>query len=125
MPENSWRELRRRKTETELYSTLDTINSFSGIKTLNSDYGCSYCKNGNTVVVTVDFGGKHISGDTVILGTLPEAFRPPIAIYARNAFDNQNGSLTIDTKGIVRIQTSTGPYDYMHATASYPSAAGF
>ena len=62
-------------TESEINAK---IMSTSGIKKLNSSYGCSYYKNGNVVEVTVDFGAKTIPQAGVKLGTLPVSFRPSI-----------------------------------------------
>lgn len=97
----------------------------SGVKNLNSVYNCTYCKIGNVVEITVDFANINVSSSGIVLGTLPESYRPLIATYARNCFDNQNGELLVYPNGTVKISSSTGAFLYMHATSSFPAASGF
>ena len=99
--------------------------STSGIKSLNSAYGCNYYKNGNVVEVTVDFGTKTIPQAGVKLGTLPVSFRPSVAVYARNSFDNQNGQMSISPDGVVQLSSSSGSFTYGHFSLCYPASSNF
>lgn len=103
----------------------DTILKTSGIKTLNSTYSCSYYKNGNIVIVTADFGGKTIAQSGVTLGTLPASYRPSVAVYCRNGFDNQNGQMSISSGGVVQLSSSNGSFTYGHFSISYPASSNF
>ncbi len=101
------------------------IFATSGIKTLNSTYGCNYYKNGNVVEVTVDFAAKTIPQAGVTIGTLPTLYRPSITVYCRNGFDNQNGQMSISPGGVVQLSSSSGSFTYGHFSISYPASSNF
>lgn len=108
-----------------LRDTILKIFVTSGIKTLNSTYGCNYYKNGNVVEVTVDFAAKTIPQAGVTIGTLPASYRPSIAVYCRNGFDNQNGQISISPSGIVQLSSSNGSFTYGHFSLCYPASSNF
>ena len=97
----------------------------SGIKELNHNYGCGYYKNGNTVVISVDFANIAVPQSGVVLGTLPPTFRPSINVYSRNGFDNQNGEMMVGISGAVKLYSSSGPFNYGHFTCSYSAWDNF
>lgn len=99
--------------------------STSGIKSLNSAYGCNYYKNGNVVVLTCEFGNKAVPSSGITLGTLPASFRPSINVFTRNGFDNQYGELTINYNGVVRILSSSGSFNYGHFSISFSASTNF
>lgn len=108
-----------------LRDTILKIFATSGIKTLNSTYGCGYYKNGNTVIVTADFVAKTIPQAGVTIGTLPASYRPSMAMYCRNGFDNQNGQMSISPGGVVLLSSSNGSFTYGHFSLCYPASSNF
>ena len=101
MPENSWRELRRRKTETELYSTLKWTD-WAALGSANG-LGISMRYRYNAFEVELQYYGnlqnKKISGgsDGYVFPALPDGLNPKYniehQIYAC-AGDNK-GNLTL------------------------------
>lgn len=118
MSKNIWRELRRRKMGIEPYST-------SGIQILNSQYGCKYYRDGNIVTITIDFGNITVPKSGVVLGTLPQGYRPSLDIFARNSYDNQNGKAYVFKNGTVGITSASGTFNYMTVTVSFAASGVF
>lgn len=101
------------------------IKSFSGIISLNDNYGSGYYKNGECVCVTCTFGNILVPKSGVLLGILPEHCRPSIPLYCRNCFDNQNGYMIVKPNGQVSILGSSGDFNYGSFTLYFPASTGF
>lgn len=108
-----------------LYDNQKKITATSGLKTLNSNYGCFYYKNGNSVIITADFANKTVPQAGITLGTLPTSYKPSIEAYSRNGFDNQYGEMRVDRNGVVTLSSSSGAFNYGHFTCSYPAYSNF
>ena len=107
------------KTVSEINQSLAKLNN-KGLKTLNSNYASYYYKNGNTVYIVADFANKTVPQNGVTLGTLPIEYRPYVEVYGRNGFDNQNGEMMVNRSGVVRLQSSSGSFNYGHFSCCFP-----
>lgn len=102
MPENSWRELRRRKTETELYSTLDNFKWTDWVN-LGSALGVLIKYRYNAYEVELQYSGtfekKVIAGGSAgyVFPALPDGLNPRYnvdhSIYA--CAGNNAGAITL------------------------------
>lgn len=112
-------------TDTTVEEQLLALNSTSGIQTLNSRYGCEYYKDGNIVTITIDFGNIPVPQSGIVLGTLPQGYRPSLDIFARNSYDNQNGKIYVFKNGTVGITSASGTFNYMTVTVSFAASGVF
>ena len=93
------------------YTTFNYVHDGIGI------YGV---KVGRMVTLSINWKDKVVSTGTVLY-TLPPGRRPLyIALFVRNAFDNQYGEIDIGTDGVIIFYSySQANVDYFHASVTY------
>ena len=90
MPENSWRELRRRKTETELYSTLNRNIIFSA-----AEQEIGVWINGKKLYRKVITGNLDATSQTVSFSTGLNGSNEYVTIERAMWYDGRGGCLPI------------------------------